>query len=66
MDNLQPLMLNDATGGRSWMEHGIKFSQVLKRNEKTHLGSEVLWDYALNRLIRPNVEAGHLINDVEE
>ena len=23
MDHIQPLMLNDATDGKSWMEHGV-------------------------------------------
>ena len=66
MDNLQPLMLNDATDGKSWVEHGIRFGQVLRRNERTHEGSEALWDYALEHFIRPNVEKERLINDVDE
>ncbi len=64
MDNIQPLMLNDATDGRSWEEHGVRLSQVLKRNERTPQGSRALWDYALSHLVLPNVAAGHLIDDV--
>ena len=56
-------MLNDATDGRSWEEHGVRLSQVLKRNERTPQGSRALWDYALSHLILPNVEAGHLMKD---
>ncbi|WP_113930109.1 HD domain-containing protein [Bacillus sp. P14.5] len=33
IDHIQPLMLNIATSGVSWKEHGIHSHQVLKRNE---------------------------------
>lgn len=55
MDKIQPLMLNNASEGRSWEEHGVHASQVYGRNEKTHLGSEELWKYADETFIRPNV-----------
>lgn len=55
MDKIQPLMLNNASEGRSWEEHGVHASQVYGRNEKTHLGSEGLWKYADETFIRPNV-----------
>lgn len=55
MDKIQPLMLNNASEGRSWEEHGVHASQVYGRNEKTHLGSEKLWKYADETFIRPNV-----------
>lgn len=60
MDNIQPLMLNAATDGKAWEEHGVHLSQVLQRNEKTAEGSEVLWKYAYETFIRPNVEKGRL------
>lgn len=60
MDNIQPLILNNATDGKAWVENGIDVSQVLKRNERTHLGSEVLWQYTFENLIKPNVEKGRL------
>ena len=59
LDKIQPLLLNDASGGRSWMEHGIKKSQVLARNARVHEGSEELWNYA-RELIEKNVENGNL------
>ncbi len=59
LDKVQPLLLNDASGGRSWEEHGVKKSQVLARNARTHEGSEELWAYAL-ALIEKNVREGHL------
>lgn len=55
MDRIQPLMLNNASGGRSWEEHGVKASQVYGRNKKTAEGSQVLWEYADENFIKPNV-----------
>lgn len=63
MDCVQPLMLNDATEGKSWVDHGVRLSQVLKRNARTADGSEVLWDYAHQNFISPNVEKGKLKKD---
>lgn len=58
MDNIQPAMLNDASGGKSWAEHGTLLSQILRRNEKTAAGSDRLWEYSRDHFIRPNVEKG--------
>ena len=60
MDHIQPLMLNSTTEGKSWKEHGIRLSQVMKRNEHTAEGSEALWEYAYNTFVKPNVEKGIL------
>lgn len=54
LDKIQPVLLNDATGGLSWREHEVKEAQIMARNEKTHEGSEALWAYA-RELIRRNV-----------
>lgn len=61
MDNLQPAMLNDASEGKSWLEHGVKFEQILKRNEKTPEGSQLLWDYALEHIFKPNIDKGNIL-----
>lgn len=61
LDKVQPLLLNDASGGKSWEEHGVKKSQVLARNERTHEGSEELWAYAKS-LIEKNAANGKLID----
>ena len=61
LDKLQPLLLNDTTNGIAWEEHGIKASQVLRRNARVHEGSEALWEYA-RALIQRNVDEGHLID----
>ena len=63
MDHIKPLMLNAATDGKSWMEHGISLSQVLGRNQNTAEGSERLWEYAYQKFIEPNVEKGRLKKD---
>lgn len=63
MDRVQPIMLNAATDGKAWQEHQVQLSKILKRNEKTAEGSDVLWEYALQNFVRPNVEKGIIIND---
>lgn len=60
MDNIQPLMLNAATDGKAWREHGVHLGQVLGRQERTKYGSEQLWEYAYETFIKPNVEKGNL------
>ena len=59
LDKVQPLLLNNASDGKSWVEHGVKESQVLARNSRTHEGSEELWVYAKS-LIEENVKKGRL------
>ena len=61
MDNLQPMMLNAVSGGRAWREHQVRLSQLEKRNEHTAQGSEILWKYAWDNWISPNVEKGNLL-----
>lgn len=61
MDNIQPVMLNDATDGKAWREHEVHLSQILKRNARTAEGSEELWDYSYENFIKPNVDAGNII-----
>lgn len=51
MDNVQPVMLNDATDGKMWAERKIKLSQVLGRQKNTPKGSEILAEYSYNHLI---------------
>ena len=62
MDNVQPAMLNNSTGGKVWEQRGIRLSQILERNSNTADGSEKLWDYSLNNFIMPNVEKKRIIN----
>lgn len=55
LDCIQPLMLNHGSGGKSWVEHGVKKSQILARNAATAQGSAVLWDYARETMLDPHV-----------
>lgn len=61
MDYIQPIMMNDAAGGRSWVEHGISLEQILNRNVHTPDGSKELWDYAKKTWIDKNVEKGNIL-----
>ena len=63
MDHIQPLMLNAATHGKSWEEHGVHLSQILNRNKETSKGSSQLWDYAYENFILPNLAAGKITPD---
>lgn len=63
MDNFQPVMLNDATNGKMWEENKVRLSQILKRNEKTNLGSKILWEYSYKNFIEPNVKKKKIIDD---
>lgn len=65
LDNFQPLLLQHASNGRAWREGGRKLSEVFVRNEKSGEGSEALWEYAKRNFIKPEIEAGNLIDDTE-
>lgn len=54
MDNIQPAMLNHATGGKVWEEHDVQLSQIEQRNQITPLGSQTLWDYVFRHCIAPH------------
>ncbi len=60
MDNIQPMMLNAASEGKSWEERGIRLSQILNRNKNTSAGSESLWEYAYQNFLEPNVKQGRI------
>ena len=47
LDNFQPLMLNDASDGKSWEEHGVHKSQVCRRNARIPETSEIVWEKML-------------------
>lgn len=59
LDKVQPLLLNDASSGKSWAEHDVEASKVYARNLHTADGSETLWQYAKS-LIESNIEKGRL------
>lgn len=59
LDNFQPLLLNDASNGKSWEEHGVKKSQIYKRNEKIEETSVPVWEY-MKVLVQKHIELGHV------
>lgn len=65
LDKVQPVLLNHASGGKSWREHEVKKSQIMGRNERTHEGSEALWEY-IQAIIDENVENGNIREDERE
>lgn len=60
LDKIQPVLLNHASKGKSWEEHGVHIEQILKRNARTHEGSEVLWKY-IEEILQENVEKGLIL-----
>ncbi|MBR7146872.1 MAG: HD domain-containing protein [Oscillospiraceae bacterium] len=59
MDNFQPLLLNHSNDGGDWREHGVKRSQVMRRQNGTRPGSEELWQYT-KELIDAHVARGDI------
>ncbi|MCR5149561.1 MAG: HD domain-containing protein [Eubacterium sp.] len=59
MDNLQPLMLNNSNGGKDWKEHGVTSEMIYKRQTKTKLGSEKLFELT-DQIIQENIIKGNL------
>lgn len=60
LDNAQPVMLNDKTGGKAWREHEVHSGQVYKRNRKTGEGSRKIWEF-IDHLFQKNIEKGNII-----
>jgi putative hydrolase of HD superfamily len=59
LDRLQPLLLNHASEGAAWREHGITAAQVREVNAAIADGSPALWELA-QRVIDDAVERGWL------
>lgn len=62
LDNFQPLLLNDASNGKSWEEHGVKKEWIYKRNEKLPETSPEIW-HCMQEIIDKHIEAGHIGQD---
>lgn len=60
LDNFQPLLLNDASGGKSWTEHKVHKEQIYKRNEKIEETSKSVWKQMQN-IIDAHIEKGNII-----
>ncbi len=59
MDNLQPLLLHNSNDGGDWRAHQVSAEQVRRRQSRTRLGSEVLYQVTEN-IIRENIQKGSL------
>ena len=44
---------------KSWEEHGVKKSQIYKRNEKIEETSVPVWEY-MKTLVQKHIELGHV------
>lgn len=62
LDNFQPLLLNDASDGKSWTEHGVHKSQVCRRNERIPETSEIIWE-KMQEIMDRHIGRGHLKAD---
>ena len=65
MDNLQPLLLNNANEGGDWRLHQVQAKDVYERQKKTREGSEVL--YAItDQILQRHIREGNLLSDEKE
>ena len=62
LDRLAPVLLNVASSGQAWREHGVGADQVLSLNSRIALGSEALWQVA-RQAIEEAVGQGWLATD---
>jgi putative hydrolases of HD superfamily len=60
LDRLMPLMHNYYTHGKTWKEHGVHATQVLKMNSIIEKASAELWQFARD-LINDAVAKGYLL-----
>ena len=59
MDNLQPLVLNNANDGGDWREHEVTSKTVYGRQKLTALGSEKLFEVT-DEIIQEHIRKGNL------
>ncbi len=59
MDNIQPLLLNNSNNGGDWKEHNVTVEQIYKRQSKTKLGSDALYEVT-DKMIQENISKGNL------
>ena len=59
MDNFQPLLLNDANQGESWMEHDVARSSIDARQKKAADGSKQLYE-VMEAILDRHMELGHI------
>jgi putative hydrolase of HD superfamily len=49
-DRLLPMLQNLANQGQSWLENGVRFEQVIRKNLPINDAAPALWQYVLPRL----------------
>lgn len=59
VDRLMPMLHNYASQGQSWLQHGVRRSQVLEYNQHMEDGAPALWEYA-RELVEQSVAKGWL------
>ncbi len=59
MDNLQPILLNSSNNGADWRAHKVTAEQVYRRQSKTKLGSEKLFE-VVDEIIKKNIRENNL------
>jgi putative hydrolase of HD superfamily len=52
LDRLQPLLLNMAAGGGSWLTHGVRCGQVVQRMQPIRDWLPAAWPYVLDVIAR--------------
>lgn len=52
LDRLLPMLQNLSNSGASWLENGVRFEQVIKKNLPINDAAPALWQY-----VRPRLEA---------
>ncbi len=62
LDRLAPMLQNFHNAGGSWLRHGVTSQQVTERNGNIVLGSERLWEFAVE-LIREAEAKGFFAGD---
>lgn len=60
LDNFQPLLLNDVSGGISWKEHQVHKEQIYQRNRKVEQSSTAVWEY-MKQVVQKQIEKGNII-----
>ena len=60
MDNLQPLLLNHSNEGGDWRAHKVTAKQVYGRQNKTVLGSQILFNEVTDPILQENIRKGNL------
>ena len=62
IDNVQPLLLNDYNNGADWRKHKVTKTKIEKRNERTKIGSQTLWEEVM-QLIQKNIKKGNILDE---